>query len=632
LATVTGRVKDGGGLAPATGATLVSEIAMPAPPLHVPARQRRWAPAPRGGWRPALAGPGLGALLVLALAGCSAADGPRPMVVGGIGMIIPVGFSSTPGLSAAGEYLIGGFALERGDVRQAAISYRRALAADPDNLELRRRVFILTLASGREEQALAEAEALVEIDPEADEAQLLLGLRDAKAGRFARARERFDGIARAGIVGLALPVLDAWAAAGEGAGEEALALLDPAQRGDLGGTLFAFHHALMLAYLGRTAEANAELELLLPEGEPAPSRMVAARARLLAAGGDVPLARSLLQAEIERKGGDLALEAQLTQLEREPPVLPLPFEPVAGMADALQGLAEALHQQRAGGQAMVYGRLAAFARPDLAEAFILLGDVFMDQGNPEEALRAYGAVAEGHPLGWEARLRTASTLHGKERGEEAFALLRAMAEERPSRTDALIGLGDLLRRDQDYAAAELAYSAAIDRLPTIKREHWPLLYSRGITYERTKRWPEAEADFLRALELEPEQPFVLNYLAYSWVDQGLHLDRALPMLERAVELRPNDGFIVDSLGWVHYRLDNLPLAVEYLERAVELEPGDPILNDHLGDAYWRVGRQREARFQWQRALTLEPEPDAVVEIEAKLRHGLPDLNRAAVPD
>ena len=183
-------------------------------------------------------------------------------------------------------------------------------------------------------------------------------------------------------------------------------------------------------------------------------------------------------------------------------------------------------------------------------------------------------------------------------------------------------MGDLLRGKDRFAEAEAAYTRAIQRLPKVERSDWRLLYARGITYERTKRWPQAEADLLKALELEPDQPFVLNYLGYSWVDQGLNLDRAKAMLHRAVELRPDDGFIVDSLGWAYYRLGESDKAVTYLERAVELEPGDPVLNDHLGDVYWRVGRQREARFQWQRALTFKPEPDAVAAIQAKLANGL----------
>jgi Flp pilus assembly protein TadD len=266
-------------------------------------------------------------------------------------------------------------------------------------------------------------------------------------------------------------------------------------------------------------------------------------------------------------------------------------------------------------------------RPGHPEANLLIGDIFAGRENNEEAVRAYRDVDPDAPLGWQARLRAAEALHAAERKEEAFELLRAMADERTDRTEPLVTLGNLLRRDQDYAEAEVAYSRALERIDGLERRYWPLLYSRGITYERTDRWPQAEADFLQALELEPEQPFVLNYLGYSWVEQGTNLEEAQEMLRRAVALRPNDGFIVDSLGWVYYRLGKYEAAIEHLEQAVELEPGDPVINDHLGDAYWKVGREREARFQWRRALSLDPEEEDAAAIEEKLEHGLRDESR-----
>jgi len=219
----------------------------------------------------------------------------------------------------------------------------------------------------------------------------------------------------------------------------------------------------------------------------------------------------------------------------------------------------------------------------------------------------------------------AQTLRELERTDEAVVLLKAMGAERPRRTDALATLGDMHRRDERYAEAEAAYGEAIGRLgQSPARDQWRLFYARGMALERLKRWPEAEGALQRALELQPDQPLVLNYLGYSWVDRGENLDQAKEMLHRAVELRPEDGYITDSLGWAYHRLGEREKAVTYLERAVELEPGDPVVNDHLGDAYWRAGRMREARFQWQRALSFKPEPDVASQIQVKLERGLPE--------
>jgi Flp pilus assembly protein TadD len=273
--------------------------------------------------------------------------------------------------------------------------------------------------------------------------------------------------------------------------------------------------------------------------------------------------------------------------------------------------------------AMVYTRLALDLRTDFPAAQVLLGDLLAADRHYDDAVAVYKAVDHASPFGWQARLALADSLNRTERTQEAVTLLDDMSKERKGSADAPMMLGDILRSAERFEEASKAYEDAIARVGELKPQHWSLLYYRGITYERSKRWDQAEADFMKALEFEPDQPYVLNYLAYSWVDKGLNYDRALAMLNKAVEQKPEDGYIVDSLGWVYYRLGKYDLAVEQLERAIELVPQDPVINDHLGDAYWRVGRHNEARFQWRRALNLEPEKDQIAPIESKLEKGLP---------
>lgn len=560
----------------------------------------------------------LASLLVACGANGSGASGDSagPVIIAGLPRAVDDAGST------AGDYLAGHFALDRSDVRSAADFLGRVLARNPNNLELFQQVFLLTLASGDEDSAVAQARQLVEARPEAEEARLLLALAEARAGDFRAAARELGAIDDRGVAGVVLPLLQAWAEFGAGDAESAVDRLDGAA-GDAGmGTLTAYHRAMMLHLGGRSEQAADGMRAVMPDAGRAPLRMVRAFGGMLHGAGESDEAHALYRSQLELSGNGVVLEADLAALERgEAP--PVPFEDaLGGMADALLGIAEALEQQRSSTRAIAYARLADFLRPGHPEANLLVGDIFAGRGNDEEAVRAYRRVDLDVTLSWQARLRAAETLHGAERKEEAFELLRAMADERSDRTEPLVTLGNLLRRDQDYGEAEVAYSRALERIDALERRHWVLLYSRGITYERTDRWPEAEADFLKALELEPEQPFVLNYLGYSWVEQGANLEEAQDMLRRAVELRPNDGFIVDSLGWVYYRLGKLDAAIEQLEQAVELEPGDPVINDHLGDAYWRVGRQREARFQWKRALSLEPEEDDAALIEEKLEHGL----------
>jgi tetratricopeptide (TPR) repeat protein len=584
--------------------------------MSMEGRQRKISPAL---WLPARS------VLVLAAALGACQGEPRPPATGvaGPGALEVNVESAAKDSSPLGDYLAGNFALESGDIVEAAGFFERALADDPDNLELRRQVFLLDLASGRYDAALAEARQLAEQDPGDEDVRLLLALDHARAGRYGEVETALGGLSDKGIVGLAAPFVEAWSIFAQGGAEAAERTLARLRSGESLGPLNRYHEAMVLALSDRADEALKAMDEAWTQSGPAPVRLVQARAHMLAAQGRAAEALAFARAQVDGRDDQPVLGELLAELEAgRVPAAPF-ADAIGGMADALLGIAEALQQERGIARAVMYARLAQFVRPDLAGAALLIGDVLADEGNYDGAIENYRTVATGSPLGYVAQLRVATALHELKRSEDAYSLLQEIAAAEPERTDALIELGNLLRRDEDYARAETAYSRAIERLAVVEPEHWTLFYARGIAYERTKRWPQAEADFLRALELEPEQPFVLNYLGYSWVDKGQNLDQAKDMLRRAVELRPNDGFIVDSMGWVHYRLGDYEQAVDELERAVELEPGDPVINDHLGDAYWKVGREREAVFQWQRALTLEPDDEVLAAIRQKLKDGLP---------
>jgi tetratricopeptide (TPR) repeat protein len=278
---------------------------------------------------------------------------------------------------------------------------------------------------------------------------------------------------------------------------------------------------------------------------------------------------------------------------------------------------------------MPYARLATVLAPAEAGALLLVGDVLDQQKRHADAIAAFGRIEQSSPLAWPARLRIADSLRQLDRIDEAMELLEKMAAERPERIDALATKAGILRGKERFAEAAPVYDRAIARIASPERRHWTLFFSRGIAFERSDQWPKAEADFRKALELQPEQPDVMNYLAYSWVDKGFpeHYDLALRMLERAVELRPQSGHIIDSLAWALYKLGRHAEAVPLLERAVEILPQEAVILDHLGDAFWKVGRRNEARFQWQRALGAKPEADLKPVLERKLRDGLDVVER-----
>ena len=572
-------------------------------------------------------GPGalvVGAVMVIGLPDAYANPDPTPVMVAGPGIVDDPKMAEAAPESTLGDYLAGNFALDTGNIKDAAGYFERALADDPDNVELRRQVFLLDLADGRYDAAIAEARSLQREDSEEvanEDAQLLLALELVKAGSFEDVPAALSRIGDQGITALASPFVAAWARFGaEGVAglDAAIALL---HAGESLGPLNDYHEAMLLNLGGRTGQALAKLDGLLPESGPAPVRVVQTYADILVRLGRQDEALALVGDQL--KLGDRPILRRVSDHLEAAEAPGQPFgDPIGGIADALLGIAEALQQERGSARAILYARLALYLRADLDEGHLLIGDILAGQENYGAAIAAYDSINAKSPIGYAAKVRKGQALHDQGQKEAAFSLLQEVAELDPDKTEALIQLGNLLRRDELYERAEKAYSQAIARIDEAEPEQWTLYYARGITYERTKRWPEAEADFLFALELEPDQPFVLNYLGYSWVDQGLNLEEAQDMLHQAVAARPDDGFIVDSLGWVFYRLGDFEQAVEQLERAVELQPGDPVINDHLGDAYWQVGREREAYFQWRRALTLDPEEEEIAKIREKLKFGL----------
>jgi tetratricopeptide (TPR) repeat protein len=442
-----------------------------------------------------------------------------------------------------------------------------------------------------------------------------------QAGRWDRAERKLRAMGRTGPVQALQPALLAWVQLGRGQPDQALATLRPLVEANRLRGLNALHAALIADIAGRPRDAERFARMAVADQTQPPWRLAALAAGVLHRAGREPEAQRLLD-QIVESGDDAALAA--TETGRR---LVLASRGVAspadGMAEAYTSLASALRAQGSADFALVLAQLALRLRPGFAPALALTADALSDQGHDEHALAALDRIPRSDPLVSVVGLRRAALLDRLDRTDDAVALLRELAATYPTMPQPAARLGDLLRRRERFPEAAQAYDQALTRSGTAGVRDWPLFYARGISRERSGDWPQAESDLLRALELAPEQPYVLNYLGYTWADQGRNLDRAQAMLRRATELRPQDGNIADSLGWVLFRLGNLPEAITWLEKAVELESRSSVINDHLGDAYWAAGRQREAQFQWRRAMALDPEPAEMPKIEAKLRDGLP---------
>lgn len=532
--------------------------------------------------------------------------------------------------SLAGNYLAGRIAGGLRDSSAAAHYFGAALESDPDNLALLDRSFALSLVAGRYEQAMATAARISELDPKHRLARLGLAVDAIRGRQYAEAETHLAEAGSGPLAELTATLLRAWTEAGAGDIEQSLATI-ASLTGPEWYEVFKPYHSGLVADVGGDENAAGAYFEEAYAADPDAIRIVQAWARHLARVGRTEDALGVLAKFEDVVPSHPLIVAARIEIEagRVPP--PIVRTAQEGAAEVLYGIGSALGSDSGEEYAAIYLRLAMHLAPEKPLAILALADYYEKVADSQKAIDVYGSIAENSPLRSNADIHRALNLDDLDRTDEAIDLLEEVIARNSQDQEAIVALGNILRGRERFAEAAAAYSRAIDRLSEPEARDWALFYFRGMCYERAKRWPLAELDLQKALELNPEQPHVLNYLGYSWVDQELYLDKALDMITRAVELRPNDGYIVDSLGWAYYRLGRYEDAARELERAVELMPEDPIINDHLGDAYWKVGRKLEARFQWSHARDLDPEPDDLARILRKLEGGLVDKpDRAAI--
>jgi len=528
----------------------------------------------------------------------------------------------TASASPAGNYLAGRQAQKNRDFGNASRFLGNALEKTPDNTLLLRNTFLARLADGDITEAVPMAREIVKRQNSAPIAKLILLVDAVERNDLPGAGPILANFPERGFSGFLKPLLTSWVMVGATDGSDPIEALSPLKNQSGLRVLYELHAALLSDAVGRPEEAEKHYKFAAKNVRRSTLRVVQGYGQHLERAGKTEQARLLYETYLKENPDSVVLSPAMERLDKgEKPAL-LVSGPAGGIAEALFNIAGTMTRQNSAQDALIFGQLALHLRPDFDLARMLVAGILESMNRNEDAIAAYREIDSQSPFHWSARLRVAGNLEALDRDDDAIALLQILTREDATRPEPLVSLGDLLRSNKRFAESVAAYDRAIELLSDLDKRHWTILYSRGISLERSKQWERAERDFKRALELNPDQPYVLNYLGYSWVDQGINLGPAREMIERAVKLRPNDGYIVDSLGWVLYRLKDFEGAVEHLERAVQLRPNDPTINDHLGDAYWRVGRYTEARFQWQRALALKPEADQISAIEDKLQRGL----------
>ena len=554
-----------------------------------------------------------GAVVILGLPSALAAQPPTPQEI--------------MHATTAGSYLAARHAGTERDSATAAAYYHNVLKADPRNADLLGRTFLSVLTDGDIEEAGKLADRLIQVDRTDRIARLVVGVRALKQKQYALARQSFAQSVRGPVTDLTATLLTAWALAGAGDARGATDALDHLTGPDWYAIFKDLHGGLILDFGNNRKDAAKRYERAYKADSTA-LRTVQAYARFLSRTGSKNEALKIYQEFNKAVPDHPLISAEMKDLAAGEKLPALVDSPQAGAAEALYGLGASIGRRGGEDLALIYLQLALYLEPTHAMALLSLADLYESLKKPDLAIKVYDRIPPS-PLRRNADIQVASDLDQLERTDEAKKRLEHLITEHPKDTEAIVAFGNILRGRKQFAECADVYGKAIANVAKPEKSNWVMFYFRGICYERSKQWPNAEVDLKKALELYPDQPLVLNYLGYSWVDQGVHMDEGMNMIRRAVEQRPDDGYIVDSLGWAYFRTGNYAEAVKNLERAVELKPEDPTINDHLGDAYWRVGRALEARFQWSHAKDLNPDKDDLPKIEEKLKSGLPDDTSSA---
>ena len=556
---------------------------------------------------------------------------PGPVQAAGEGATQAYTDTIDAGSSLAGNYLSAWVAGASRDTSAAAFFYREALRDDPRSAELTERAFIALLVEGAYPEAVKLGERIVAKQPANVPAQLVLAVRDFKAKQYAKSRQRFARGGKNRADDLTGTLLSAWSYLGAGNAKKAIETIDAMKGGEGLGVFRDYHAGLIADVAGNVPEAEKRLKAAY-DAESRTLRMVDVYGRFLARRGKIDEAKKVYAAFDKLLPRHPIVVDAMAKLDAGKPLDSAVPTVAAGAAEVLYGLGAAGNRQGDELAGMIYLRLALWIDNSNVLTTITLADIYDRLKQLERANDTYEMVPATSPMRRSSDIQIALNLEQLERRPEAVEHLQRILTTSPKDFDTLSALGNVYRSRKDFEKAVDAYTRAIGTLDKVEQGHWSVFYFRGIAYERTKQWPKAEADFRKALELYPDQPLVLNYLGYSWADQHMNIDEAFKMLKRAVEQRPTDGYIVDSLGWAYYRLGRYDEALRFLEKAVELKPADPVINDHLGDVYWKVGRRLEATFQWNHARDLKPEPEDLPKILEKIEKGLPDDPKPAAAE
>ena len=520
-----------------------------------------------------------------------------------------------------GGYLAGRHALSTKDFDAASTYLSRAIEDDLENPELLNGLISVQVSLGDIGAAKISSDNLDLLDVQTQLSNMVKIASQLRNRDFDNAKKQIEN--EQGINPLLDKIVTGWAFADQGNFKDAETIFDEIGKGSSLAQFSQMQKASMLAAYGRYESALNTIENLEKNSNRISIDARALKVQLLLKldnkeeateyfskifGDGVNSDAANLRMQVEDHPNASSIEESLS-LE-------------AGIAYAFYAIADILKDDADPNTALLYVRLAQYLNENSQKAILLAADLLEQMGQYDLAVAEYAKISPSSSYFLSSELGRVGALRDGGKTEAALEVLYYLSREFSDIGIVHNSLGDFLRREERYSEAKIAYDRAVDIYRENNNVSWVVLYARGITHERLQEWDKAESDFRNALTINPDQANVLNYLGYSLIDRGEKLDEAMTMIEKAVSLQPESGYIVDSLAWGLFKLGQYETAIPHMEKAAELMPVDPIVTDHLGDLYWAVGRQLEAKFQWRRALSFDPELKDATRIREKLRIGL----------
>ncbi len=523
--------------------------------------------------------------------------------------------------SPSGNYLAAQFARSQKDWESAHDYMDQVLRIDAQNDDLKKTMMLLTMEGGYTNRSLALAKEVLVKEPENMLAMLFLTVHYLKSENYIEAKKSLDSISINNPISFIVPVLELWIHAAKGK-------LTPHEAEK--NSFYLQHFLLAAHYLNMSSDAVLYAEKNISNID-IDFRDVEKLADLLAVMGGQDTALKLYKSFIDKAYATTSITHKVSTIKNGGQLDQLISKafvesPKQGAAKVFLDMATIMFREGSEDSAIIFAQMALYLNEKSAEAQLIVANSLSRHQQYERAVDYLNRIQEDSSQYKRAQKLLADIYVDQNDMSEAVDTLENLYQETGD-VEALVEVGHIYRYEEDYEQSVKIYSKVIKKIESSKEgtaEYWHVYYARGMAYERLKRFNDSEEDLLKALEYRPDHPYLLNYLGYSWVDQGRNLTKSLEMLKQAADAKSDDGYIIDSLGWAYYKMGEIELAISHLEDAVELLPYDATVNDHLGDAYWISGRRLEAQFQWRRALNYseENEEELKVSIQEKLKNGL----------